>query len=96
MNVLMSIIGYLILILIILSPILILICSRKYHGVRKWVYVTLINLILLLFLVCLWAWWDDKSSMIRLSNYGYDYDAMTCYDRFKNVAAENMEEGRKT
>ena len=88
----MSIIDYLILILIILCPILILICSRKYHGIKKWGCVTLINLILLLLLVCLWAWWDDKSSMIRLSNYGYDYDAMTYYDRFKNVAVENMEE----
>ena len=51
----------------------------------------LTGLILLALFVFVFAWWSNESDRILLSHYGYDFDAMNDFDRFKNVSNANME-----
>ena len=72
--------------LIIASPIFIIF---KLKRALKVYY--LLSLIILGVLVWIIAWWSDKSSLILLEHYGYNYDGLNNIERFQNVAVGNIE-----
>ena len=50
----------------------------------------LISLILLGFLSNIYAWWAYKSNEMLMTQYGYNFDAMSDAERYKNVVADHM------
>jgi hypothetical protein len=91
METLITISNFLILGLIIFSPILILIILKKLKIKRTLIIYSLISLLVLGALIRIFAWWADKSDMIILEHYGYNNYGWTETERFQNVAQENFE-----
>lgn len=87
----MLIINFLFLGLIFTVPILLLIHLKRGKKKKVFLRYSLIGFILLAILIFVFAWWTDKSDIILLSHYGYNFDAMTDLDRYKNVTIENLE-----
>lgn len=56
------------------------------------VFYFFFGIILMTSVSILFAWWGDKSDMLLLEHYGYNYYAMNDEERYGNVNAENMEE----
>lgn len=91
METLITISNFLILGLIIFSPILILVILKKLKIKRTLIIYSLISLLVLGALIWIFAWRDDKSDMIILEHYGYNNYGWTETERFQNVAQENFE-----
>ena len=90
METLIPIINFLILGLIIASPIFILFKLKQ-----PLIVYSLISLFSLGVLIWFFAWWSDKSALILLDQYGYNYDGLNVTERFQNVAAGNIDKVRK-
>lgn len=90
METLISITNYLIFGLIIISPILILIILKRLKTKRTLIMYSLISLFALGILIFIFAWFADKSNMILLEHYGYNYDGWNETERFQNVTQENL------
>jgi hypothetical protein len=90
MEILMTITNFLILGLIIISPILILIFLKRSNNKRTPIKYFLISFFILAVLIWIFAWWGDKSDMILLNRYGYNYDGLNDNERFRNVLEENI------
>jgi hypothetical protein len=87
----MIITNFLILGLIIASPIFILIILKRFNTKRNLIIYSLISLFLLAGLIWIFAWWSDKSDMILLDHFGYNYNGFNNTERFQNVAPENLD-----
>jgi 4-amino-4-deoxy-L-arabinose transferase-like glycosyltransferase len=92
METLIIITNFLLLGLILIIPMLLLIYLKKRRGKKKILLpYYLISLLLLVVLIWIFVWWGNKSDMMILKHYGYNFDAWTEIERFQNVAQENME-----
>lgn len=92
MEILITIIHFLILGIILISPILVFILLKKRRGQKMIIFkYYLISSVLLGVLIFIFAWWGYKSNMILLNHYGYNFDAWTKIERFQNVTQENIE-----
>jgi hypothetical protein len=95
METLITISNFLILGLIIISPILILIILKRLKIKRTVIIYSLIGLFVLGFLILIFAWWTDKSNMILLEHYGYNYNGLSDVERFQNVVQANLEKVKR-
>ena len=95
METLISITNFLIFGLIIIAPILILIILKRLKIKRTVIIYSLIGLSVLGFLILIFAWWTDKSNMILLEHYGYNYNGWSDVERFQNVVQENLEKVKR-
>lgn len=86
MEIIISLTNFLILGLIVTSPIIILFKLK-----RPLIAYSLISLIILGVLIWIFAWWSDKSALILLDHYGYNHDGLNNTERFQNVASVNIE-----
>jgi hypothetical protein len=77
--------------LIIIAPILILIILKRLKTKRILIIYSLISLFILGILIVFFAWWANKSDMILLEHYGYNWEGWNDAERFKNVNSENLE-----
>ena len=91
MEILITISNFLILGLIIISPILLLIILKRLKTKRTLIIYSLISLFILGVLMWIFAWWADKSDMILLKHYGYNIDGMNDTEFYGNVLPENRE-----
>ncbi len=89
MEILFSIISFLLLILLIVSPIVIF-KKLKQSNFKFLKYLTLGSIITFI-IILIMAWWSSESTEILLSQNGYNFDAMNYEERFANVAKENLE-----
>lgn len=87
----MTIVDFLVFGLIIIAPILTLIILKKLKTKWTLIIYSLISLFILGILMLIFAWWADKSNMIYLEHYGYNWDGWDDAERFKNVAPANIE-----
>jgi len=87
METIITIINFVILGLIISLPILTIIRLRKSNTRKVAVKYFLIGLLLMAFLISIFAAWGDFSNLILLYHYGYSVDGMN----YENVLPENRE-----
>jgi len=91
METLITISNFLILGFIVFAPILILIILKKLKTKWTLIIYSLISLFILGVIMLISAWWADKSNMILLEHYGYNWDGWNDAEKFKNVNSENIE-----
>ena len=91
MEIFITILNFLILGMIIAIPIILLIVLKKFNIKYYFIYYFLIGLFLLGVVSYFFAWWADKSDMMLLEYYGFNFDAMNDTERYGNVLPENME-----
>lgn len=90
METLITISNFLILGLIIISPILILYILKRLKTKRTVIIYSLISLSVLGVLILIFAWWSYESDLILLKHFGYNIDGMNETEFFGNVLPENM------
>lgn len=92
MEILITIVSFLLLIALITSPILILI-GLKRRKIEKYKFITYLTLgVFITSIITLaFGWWSDTSREILLSYYGYEFDSMNETERFANVSSENLD-----
>ena len=94
METLISIIDFLVLGIIIVTPILILIILKK-SNIRSYGFLYfLIGITLSGLIICLFAWWTDISNSILLKHYGYNVLGMNTTELYKNVMPADLERVR--
>ncbi len=91
METLITIIDFLILGLIIISPIILLIVLEKTNIKYSNIYYFFIGLFISGGLIYFFAWWTDKSSFILLEHYGYKIYGINETESYKNVLPQNIE-----
>jgi hypothetical protein len=91
METLITITNFLILGLILASPIFILILLKRLDTKEILITYSLVSLLITGVLILIFAWWADKSDMILLEHYGYNWDGWNDAERFKNVTSEHKE-----
>jgi hypothetical protein len=91
MEVLITILNFLILGFIIFAPIFILIILKKLKTKRTLIAYSLISLFVLGVLVLIFAWWSYESDLILLKHYGYNRDGMNETEFYGNVSPEKIE-----
>ena len=94
METLITISNFLILGLIIITPILILVILKRLKTKRTLIIYSLISLFVLGVLMLIFAWWSHESDLILLKHYGYNIDGMGDAEFYGNVSPENMEQVR--
>jgi hypothetical protein len=94
MEILISISDFLILGLIIISPILILVILKRLKIKQTLILYSLIGLFTLGVLILISAWWSYESNLILLKHYGYNIDGMNYNEFYGNVSHENIEKVR--
>ncbi len=92
METIIKIADWLILGLIISTPILLLLTLEKLNTKRTFLVYFLTGLIVLGILIFAFSWWCDKSNMILLRNYGYNIDGMNNIEIYGKVSPTNMEQ----
>ncbi|MDD4921503.1 MAG: hypothetical protein PHS30_03385 [Bacteroidales bacterium] len=90
MEVFISIATFLILGLILVTPILLIIILKKLKIKRFKIYYFIIGLLLLVIFVALFAWWSDTSNLILLKHYGYNIDGLNSTEFYGKVSPDNM------
>jgi len=85
-----AIIDFLILGLIMATPILLLVYFKKSNTKHSCIYYFLIGLLVSSGIICCFAWWTDKSNLILLEHYGYTFHVNTTKS-YENVLPENIE-----
>jgi len=90
METFIMIVSFLILGLIVASPILLLVVLKKLNIRFYAVYYFLIGLFLMGGMMYIFAWWGYKSDNMLLEHYGYNMDAMNETERYGNVLPENI------
>lgn len=95
METLATISNFLILGLIIITPILILIILKRLKTKRTVIIYSLIGLSVLGILIVIFAWWSHESDLILLKHYGYNIDGMNETEFFRNVLPENLNTVKK-
>lgn len=91
MEISLRLINFLMLGIILILPVILLIRLRTSDRRKGFFRYILFSLILLSVLVYVFAWWLNKSNMILLTYYGYNFDGWTDIERYLNVASENVE-----
>ena len=91
METLIAIIDFLVLGIIIVTPILILIILKKSNLRSYVIFYFLIGIILSGLIICLFAWWTDISNSILLKHYGYNVLGMNTTELYKNVMPSDLE-----
>lgn len=89
---LVAIINFLILGLILVSPILILVILKRVKTKQTLFIYSLSSLLILGFLVLISAWWNDEANMILLKHYGYNIKGINEAEHFQNVLSTNIEQ----
>jgi len=91
MEIITQIISFILLIILIVSPSFIIYKLNKlnvrYNFILYLISVIFTTSVLILF----FAWWSHLSNKILLSDYGYNFDSMNDFEKFKNVKVENLE-----
>ena len=95
METLITISNFLILGLIIFTPILILIILKRLKTKRTVIIYSLIGLFVLGVLMLIFAWWSYESDLILLKHFGYNIDGMSETEFFGNVLPENMDKVKR-
>ncbi len=90
MKIITTVISFLILALLIFSPIIIIKILRKRNVKHHFITYIFLGFLITSFLALFFAWWSDFSDEILLSSYGYDFNAMDDYERYKNVSPDNL------
>jgi 4-amino-4-deoxy-L-arabinose transferase-like glycosyltransferase len=90
METIMDILNFLILGLIIIFPILIIIILKRLKTKRVLIIYSVMGLFILGALTWIFAWWTNKSNMILLEHYGYNFNGWNDAERFQYVAQENL------
>ena len=92
----MTIISFILLFGLILTPILL------FYGVKKWnpfkfdfLTYLILGIITTAGITWTFAWWADYSDQVLMSHYGYDFDAMNDTERFASVQSENLEKAKQ-
>lgn len=91
MEILVSIIHFLIIGLILTFPVFILVVLKRLKTRRPLILYSIFSLILLGVIILFFAWWSYKSDLLLLKHYGYNIDGMNYSEFYGNVAPENME-----
>jgi hypothetical protein len=92
MEILTTILSFLLLIGLILVPILLFVVIKKWYRLKFDFLIYLISgMILTAGIMWTFAWWADYSDQLLMSQYGYNFDAMNDEERYQNVAGENLE-----
>ena len=94
METLIAIIDFLVLGIIIVTPILILTILKKSNLRSYVIFYFLIGIILSGLIICLFAWWTDISNSILLKHYGYNVLGMNTTELYKNVMPADLERVR--
>lgn len=95
METIITISNFLILGLIIIAPMLILLILKRIKPKQTLIIYSLIGLSVLGLLILIFAWWTDKSNMILLEHYGYNYNGWNDVEKFQNVVQENLEKVKR-
>ena len=95
METIIKIADLLILGLIFSTPILLLLKLENSQTKRTFLVYFLTCLIVLGILIFVSAWWNDKSNLILLRNYGYNIDGMNNIEIYGKVSPSNMEQVKR-
>lgn len=90
MEILTTIVSFILLGGLIVSPFLILYGLNRRNAKYKFIAYLTIGIIITATITLTFAWWADTSNQILLSQYGYNFDAMNDTERFAMVTPENM------
>ncbi|MFT6747668.1 MAG: hypothetical protein ACJAZ2_002025 [Glaciecola sp.] len=91
MEILTTIVGFILLGGLVVSPFLILHRLNKRNVKYKFIVYVVLEIITTVAIIFTFAWWVDAANQILLSHYGYDFDAVSETDRLVHVTVENME-----
>lgn len=90
MDAIITIISWILITVLFVSPFLIILGLNKLNLRNRFVLYLILSLIVTSGLILTLAWWTDHSDQFLLSHYGYDFDAMNEIETFENVLPENM------
>lgn len=77
---------------LIFVPIFLFVKIKKWKGLKYgFLIYLLVGLLITGCIIWAFAWWTDYSNQILMSNYGYDFNAMTKKEQFENVELKNLE-----
>ncbi|WP_338762946.1 hypothetical protein WAF17_18630 [Bernardetia sp. ABR2-2B] len=90
MEILVKTIFILLFLSLVIAPFLIGIILNKFELTYKFMIYLFLSIVITFSISLILGWWSDFSTKILLSYYDYDLKTMGG-DRFRNVAAENIE-----
>lgn len=92
MDILINTISLFLLLGLISVPIFLFVKIKKCKGLKYgFLIYLLVGLLITGSIIWAFAWWTDYSNQILMSNYRYDFNAMTEKERFENVELKNLE-----
>jgi len=89
MEILISIISFLILIILVIFPVVLF--KKLNRSKFKFLSYLVLGIIITVTITLIMSWWSYKSTEILLSHYGYNFDAMSKDGRYLNVSMENIQ-----
>ena len=90
MEILFTVISFLLLFALGITPILLF----KKLNVTKFKFLMFLGLgiVITAIILLIMGWWSSKSTEILLSQNGFNFDSMDEQERYANVAKENLEQ----
>lgn len=90
MEILITTIKFILIIILIFCPFLILIKLHKQNSNYSFAIYLILSAVTTFILVLVLAWWSHYSCQLLLSHFGYDNDAWSDLEKFKNITSENL------
>jgi hypothetical protein len=91
MEILIKAITFTLLFLLFASPLFVTYGLSKLNRKNNFVAYIVLGIVTTFILTWILGWWSSFSNDLLLSHYGYDFEAMNNFERFKNVANVNLE-----
>lgn len=91
METLITVINFLFLGLVILTPILLFVILKKLNTKYFSVFYFLMGGVVTGVIICFLSWWIDQSNCILLEYYGYNMYGMNIAESYDKVLPENLE-----
>ncbi|MEQ8241865.1 hypothetical protein [Fulvivirga sp.] len=91
MEILITIVSFLFLGGLLISPFLILYALNRKNTKYKFIAYLAFGILVTATITFTFAWWADTSNEILLTHYGYNFDAIDDTELYEKVTQENIE-----
>ena len=90
MNILTSIVSFILLCAVFFFPFLILYYLNKKHIKYRFIGYLVFGIIVAIVMIFIFSWWTTISDEMLLSHYGYNFDAINEVEKYANVLPKNI------
>ncbi len=91
MSVLVSIVSYVFFLGIVFFPPILLYFLEKRYKRNRFILYIVIGVVIGIGMITLFSWWTTISNKILLTNYGYNFEALSEIKRYSDIKPQNKE-----